>query len=171
MHKKTFTNGHMVIHRFIFLVDILDGLPSRPHYTLYLVAKGHNQYEHSTKALTHITRDHTGKMKLMTEAKVDNGMEFDTLTENLDSNMNSTGTGSRHRPLYAKPKKELTGNDKVKAQWMNDVNKFQSELGRGHNTFLPLRIKGSGMIKGKNMGVSKEMVQPYKQAQDGISAT
>ena len=54
------------------LVDILDGLPSRPHETSHVAAKGHKQYEYSTKALTQITREHTGNIEYMAEAKVDN---------------------------------------------------------------------------------------------------
>ena len=37
-----------------------------------------------------------------------------------------------------------------------------------HKIFLQLIIKGSGIIKDKTMGVSKEMVQAYKKAEDAI---
>ena len=97
------------------------GWPSRPHETSYLAAKGHTQYEYFAMALTQITRERTGKIEYMVAAKVDNGKEFDTLTENLDSTMNCTGTSSKPRALIAKPQKELTGNDKVQADWMKDV--------------------------------------------------
>ena len=96
------------------LADILDGLPGMPHDTSYLAAKGHKQYEYSTKALTQITRERTVNIEYMAEAKVDSGRELDTLIENLDSNMHCTGPDSKPRPLLAKPNNELTGTDKVK---------------------------------------------------------
>ena len=133
-----------------------------------MAANGHKQYAYSTKALTQITREHTGNIEYMVEAKVDSGKEFDTLTVNLDSNTNCTCTGSKPRPLLAKPKHDLTGNDNVKADWMKGVKKLQSDLDRDHNNFLQLGIKGGGMIKENAIGVSKEMLQACKQAEYDI---
>ena len=82
--------------------------------------------------------------------------------------MNCTGTGSKPMAQLAKPKQELTGNGKVKVDWMKEVKKLQSDLERDHNTFLQLRTKGSGMIKDKTMGVNQEIAQAYKQAEDDI---
>ena len=45
---------------------------------------------------------------------------------------------------------------------------MQSDLERDHKTCLQLRIKGSCMIKAKTMGVSKDMVKAYKQAEDDV---
>ena len=104
-----------------FEVDILEGLPSRPDETSYVAAKRHNQYAYYTKALTPFTGERTGKMEYMVEAKVDTGNEFDTLVGNLDSTMNRSGPSSKPRPLLAMPNNKLTGNDKVKADWMEDV--------------------------------------------------
>ena len=72
---------------------------------------------------------------------VETGKEFDTLIANLDSSMNCTGLGSKPRPLLAKPKKEQIGNDKVKVDWMNEVEKLQSGLDRNHKSFLQLRTR------------------------------
>jgi rhodanese-related sulfurtransferase len=36
--------------------------------------------------------------------------------------MNCVGTSSKPSPILAKPTQELTGNDKVKADWIKDVN-------------------------------------------------
>ena len=67
---------------------------------------------------------------------------FDNLIENLDITMNCIGTGSKPRPIVAKPNKELTGNDKVKADWIKDVKKWQAELDRDHNTVSQLKGQG-----------------------------
>ena len=99
---------------------------------------------------------------------MDNAQEFETLVDNLDSSMNLAGMGSKPRPPLAQPQKELTGNAKVEADWIKEVKKLLSDLDRDRHTFLQLRIKASGMIKDKTMGVAKEMVQAYKQAEDDI---
>ena len=39
----------------------------------YVFAKGHKQYEDFARALAQITRERTGKIGYMAEAKVDNG--------------------------------------------------------------------------------------------------
>ena len=57
------------------LVDILDGLPSRPHETSLLAAKGHKQYEYSAKALAQINRERAGNIEYMAEANVESGRE------------------------------------------------------------------------------------------------
>ena len=41
------------------------------HETSYLVAKGHKQYDYSTKALTQIARERTGNIEYMVEAHVE----------------------------------------------------------------------------------------------------
>ena len=87
MPKWWFTEAQVVaqehLHQWSYcdsqkqmLADILDGLPRRPHETSYLVAKCHQQYEYFTKALTHITRERTGKIDYMVESNVDNGKGF-----------------------------------------------------------------------------------------------
>ena len=49
-------------------------MPIRPHAASYVVAKkGHEKYEYYARALTQITRERTGKIEYMAEAKVDNG--------------------------------------------------------------------------------------------------
>ena len=96
------------------LADILEGLPSRPHEISYLAANGHKHYEYNARALTQITRERAGTIEYMAEAKVDNGQEFDNLLANLGSTMNCIGTVNQPRPVLAKPKQELIGNDKVK---------------------------------------------------------
>jgi hypothetical protein len=83
------------------LADILEGLPSRPHESSYLVAKGHKQYEYYARALTQFSKENTGKIEYMAEANVDNGKEFDTLIENLDITMNCIGTSSKPIPILA----------------------------------------------------------------------
>ena len=77
--------------------------------------------------MRHIAKDRTGKIEYIAEGKVVTGKEFGTLTVNLVSNMNCTGTGSKPRSLIAKPNKELTGNDKVKADWVQEVKKLQGQ--------------------------------------------
>ena len=62
----------------------------------------------------------------MVEAKVDSGKEFDTLVGNLESSMNCTGNGSKPMPRHAKPNQELTGNDKVKVDWIKAVKQLQA---------------------------------------------
>ena len=109
------------------LADILEGLPSRPHETSYLAAKGHKQYEYFARALTQLTKERTGKIEYMAEAKVDNGKEFDTLIENLDSTINCIGTSSKPWSLLAKANKELTGNDKVKADCTQEAKKLRAD--------------------------------------------
>ena len=54
------------------LAVILEGLPSRPHETSYVVGKGHKQYAYYARAFTHITRERTGKIEYKIEARVDN---------------------------------------------------------------------------------------------------
>ena len=85
------------------LADTLHGLPSRPHETSNLAAKGRKQYAYYTKALAQITRERTGKIEYMAEAKVDSGNKFDSLTENFVNNMNCTGTRNKPNPLLATP--------------------------------------------------------------------
>ena len=57
---------------------------------------------------------------------------------------------------------------KVNADLMKEVTQFQSDFGKGHKAFLQLRIKGNGMTKDRTMGVSKNMVQAYTQAEYDI---
>jgi len=125
--------------------------------------QGPQQYEYYAKASTHITKEHTGNIEYMAEANVDNGKDFDSLFENLDSTMQFTGTSNKPKPLRAKPNKELTGIDKVKVDWMKYDNKFQADLDKEQKAVLQLRINGSAMMKDKTIGVSKEMVQAYKK--------
>ena len=47
-------------------------------------------------------------------------------------------------------------------------NSCKQSLGRDHNTFLQFKIKGSGMMKDKTMGVNKIIVQAYNQSEDDI---
>ena len=54
---------------------------------------------------------------------------------------------------------------------MKEVKKLQADLDKDHNTFLQLRNKGSGMMNGKTMGVSKEMVQAYSKLRMTYSTT
>ncbi len=54
------------------------------------------------------------------------------------------------------------------ADWMKQTKKLQADLDNGHKTFLQFGTNGSGMIKDKTMGVSNDMVQASKQAEDGI---
>ena len=105
-----------------------------------MAAKGHKQYEYSTKALTQITREHTGKIEYLAEASVETGKELDTFIGNFDISMSCTGMGSTFRPLLATPKQDLIGNGKVEADWMKDVQQLQADLDRDHNTFLQSRI-------------------------------
>ena len=65
-----------MIHNQQMLADILDGLPRSPPEHSYLAAKGHNQYEYYAKALAQITKERTGNIEYMAEAKVDNGKEL-----------------------------------------------------------------------------------------------
>ncbi len=96
------------------LVDILEGLPSKPHETSYLVAECRNHYEYLAAAWAQITMERIGEIEYMSEAKVESGKEFDTLHDILDSSMNCAGMGSKPRQLLAKFNNELIGNDKVK---------------------------------------------------------
>ena len=109
---------------------------------IFFAAKAHKQYAYCAKALTQITRERTGKLEYMVEAKVDNGKEFDNLIENLDSTMNCVGTGNKPRPVLAKPKQYLTGKDKVNDDLTKEAKELQAELDRDHNTLLQLRIRG-----------------------------
>ena len=45
---------------------------------------------------------------------------------------------------------------------------MQAGLYRDHSALLQLRIKGSCTMKDNTMGVSKDMLHPYKQAGDDI---
>ncbi len=45
---------------------------------------------------------------------------------------------------------------------------MHSDLDRDQKTFLQFRVKGSGMIGGKTMSVSKELVQAYKEIDGDI---
>ena len=82
--------------------------------------------------------------------------------------MNCTGMGNKPKPLLANPKKELIGNDMVKAELKKDVNKLQSDLDKHNKTFPQMRSKATGMIKDNTMAVTKEMVQTYRQVEDDI---
>ena len=128
--------------------------------------KGHKQYAYYGKALAEFNKEHVVNIEYIAAANVETGNEFYTLVDNLGSNMNCAGMGNKPMPLRAKPNQERTGNDKVKADWLNEVNKLQSDLDRDNKTFLQLRVKWSGMIKDKTMGVRKEMAQADKQAED-----
>ena len=92
------------------------GLPSKPHETSYLAAKGHTQYAYYASALTQVTKERTGKMEYMAEASEDNGNDFDTLIENLGNTMNCICTNNKAKQIIAKPNKELTDNDQVKGK-------------------------------------------------------
>ena len=59
--------------------------------------------------------------------------------------------------MWQNPTKELTGNAKAKADWINKVRKLQSNLDRDQ-----LRVNASGMSKDKTMCVAKEMAEAYK---------
>ena len=45
LHKRIHHQWSYCDSQKQMLVDILEGLPSRPHETSYLVAKGHKEYE------------------------------------------------------------------------------------------------------------------------------
>ena len=76
-----------------------------------------SSFEYYAREFTQITMERTGKIEYMAEAKVANEKEFDTLIENLGITVNCIGTSNKPMPILARPKHELTGNDKVKVDW------------------------------------------------------
>ena len=64
------------------LMDMLEGLPSRPHEWPNLVAKGYNQYEHSAKTLNETKDTHRNGIIYQAHADIDLGNEFVSVKSN-----------------------------------------------------------------------------------------
>ena len=134
LHKTTFTNGHIVVHKQHMLADILEGLPGRPLdiFTFWLPMATSSMHTTSGQ-WPRSPRSALARLSTWLRPRWIMEKGFGNFAENLDITMNCIGTGSKPRPLVAKPKKELIGNDKVKVDCIKDANKLQAELDRDHS--------------------------------------
>ena len=93
-------------------MDMLDGLPSRPHEWLNMVAQGYNQYEYSAKKLKETKDTHRNGIIYQAQAETDKCNDFASLAEQLGNQVSMNINTLQNQLAAPEKNKSLSQEDK-----------------------------------------------------------
>jgi hypothetical protein len=148
------------------LQDILDGLPSKPHERADLAAKGLKMFEYQERASTR-TQAKLDSLSLRAEARMEDE-EFEAAIENIEHVSaawgGSTQCTKKSVPLPKRVAKELTKNEQAKQDFFKELKEVSKNIRKEQELFVKLKVKGLGLSKDKDSGVTKGFVAILQQA-------
>ena len=143
------------------LKTILEDLPCRPHDRPALAAKGIKLYEYS-KQVDECAQERKHKVAVEAWQEMDKAENYNAIAASMDKECQQiAGTSRSHtqtKALKSTPVKELTENQKSKAEWIKEARVIQSTLARESATFVQLKVKANHLQHDKMSGVTKQLL-------------
>lgn len=150
------------------LQDFLEGLPSRPHMTPSLAAKGWKEYHYSARILDTLQQRKTDSMTIKAEGEIASRKDWDAQEGALDDLEGAMRPGGHCNIKPNKPPppapRELPEADQPKAEWLKETRAVQQAVNRDMSCFINLKIKGESLVNDKTSGVTPDLLKALEKA-------